>query len=252
MFKKILLWFLLIFNLVSFYLLNQRIDWFWFLITAILIVNAVFFIFVFNKFRKTKGWWFFLFFYLLFLVTAILFFSILDSLVIKYLFILLVVGLSSYFLFLLNFYFKETEKYQPFSIVNLSEIFIFLIYFWLATGLLALSIFLFFSIWLAGLIFSVVSFLLVMYYFWINDSENLGLSKEKVLEFLVYWLLSAELYILVSFLPCNFYLSSFLLAFVLSVYIFERFNLKQKKVKRIIYILIFVLLLIQFLTTRWF
>lgn len=147
--------------------------------------------------------------HIIFLILSGFLFSLLLSQAVLYqLFLIMMFFLYWFVLKTLFQFLYQPRLYCPHSLENASIWLTFLIVFFCAAELNALSVFYNISVWLTILPFFVFSLWSYFYLFWIND-----IKFERRIEILVIFsLILTEFYFVLNFLPINFHLIGLLLA----------------------------------------
>jgi len=204
--RRVLIWFLLIFWVLGLELVKLNHSHFWWVISFFLLFT-VFTVFMVCKLKFNKAVAHFLilpvalclssFIFLLFLVNLYAFHGL-----------VILTGLGLYFLLKQYFlYFNFPYKYQPYSLESLTfYISLMSFYFLFSSGFASLTL-LKFNIFLVLFIIIPIVGLVIYQFFWVH---KINWSKSWL--FIVFLcLITAQLFIALSYLPTSYYVNAFIL-----------------------------------------
>lgn len=176
------------------------------LISILLITNIVSLLILMED--KIKKYWPIAVQIFLLVLGAFLFSLLISHLI---LFQIFSVTMTLLYGFILKTFFQFLHRprlYYPYSLENISFWLTFIIIFFYAAELSALSIFYNISFWLTILPFFVLSFWSYFYLFWINKIK----FERRIEILLIFSLILTEFYFTFNFLPINFHLIGLILA----------------------------------------
>lgn len=250
--RKIFIYLLSLGELFFLYLLiikpEKNIYWLSILFILLIILTRL----TTGKKTALKNFLSFLFFIIIFYSVGILFLAVIENIILSYLFIFFITILSLFYFRLLYSYVWEPENYQAFSLVNFISYLSFLIFYFFSTVCYVFVNVLNISIWLIALILALFFVIILVYNFFV---ENLNLKKYWR-HVLVYFCLISEITWLIAWLPWSYFVKGFCLA-VIAYFILYYFikNLKHEWSKKNFFwqlIIVFILVMLILITTRWF
>lgn len=250
--RKIFIYLLSLANLIFFYLLLIRPEknfyWLALLFLSLFLLSRL----AISKKIALKTFLLFFFFILIFLISNILFLSVLENIILSYLFIFFLALFLFFYFYFLYTYVYLPQEYQAFGLVK----YISYLSFW---NLISFAVFSYvivsvlnFSIWLTALI-DAVFFVIIMTYNFSLENFNF---KKYWRYFIVYFCLIAEIGWLIAWLPWNYYVKGFTLAglgYFILFYFIKRIKQDWSQKNFLWNLGVTGLLMIIILsTTRWF
>lgn len=188
---------------------------------------------------------------ILFYAAVISFLIIIDSVDLKHYVIAFFSFIMMIYFDMTFFYYYAPWKYKPNALENISSVINLLTFFLIAITLYAVSTLLYLPSYLLAISLFVIVYLLLNQYFWINKIS----LNYKFVCILIMTIIIAEFFLVLSFLPMNFYVISILLTilyyFITGIYkakLLQKLN--NKMIWRYLTISVVMLLIIIF-TSQW-
>ncbi|HPA25337.1 MAG TPA: hypothetical protein PLK76_01080 [bacterium] len=250
--RKIFIYLLSLSNLLLFFLLiykpEKNIYWLGLFIIFLFFLNRL----ASGNKLSLKQLLYFFSFSLIFSLVSVIFLSLLENIILSYIFIFFINLFLLFYFIILYTYVYRPEDYLVFSLVNFISYLSFWIFYSLFTVSYVFVNVLNASIWLVAVLLVIFSLTILAYNF---SVENLSIKKNWRY-FLVYSCLIGELSWLIAWLPWNYFVKGFCLATI--AYFVLYYIIKKIKhdwlAKNFIWqtaVLIFLMIVIV-ATTRWF
>lgn len=247
-FKRFLVFSLPFLTLLTYLFLFLRANWYYYLFCALLIIILLSTWYLLGQKLNRSDFFNFLFSPVFFIGSSLLFFTFLESLILK---VILIVLVTSIIFIFYNKIFQEFYRSQIWQLRTLKNILFYLqiLSLWfLACAIYGLIIFINFSIYLAILLLVVILLIFFEQFIWYNE-----LDKEKNLTicYLIFLILIVECSIIIKLLPISLYFKGLIMTVIYYLFTQGFLATKAQKVinkaystKTVIFILILLILII--------
>lgn len=200
----------------------------------------------------SKKFWQFIITPVLLLTSGILFFSFLEGVVVRQIFLLILVIAIWAYMEVVYLWLHFRPKYQPHSLENISTHLNLITIFLTASGLYSLIVFFGFPTWALVIIFAIIASLLTHQMVWASGTT----FKSEWPYVVVIGLITVQVFIATSFLPTSIYVNGLLVT--LSYYVMTGISrnwllgIKDKKVIKRYLVISGIFLVLILLTAKWF